>query len=121
MSKQRAIASEGRAIWARPSLRLLPALVAVAAVLMAAQAAQAAKLPELEVTATNPTSTEQAPANSTTPSVIGHENGGITTSIRDGGRLSLPVAAAIEPSEEIALYTAPGCSGEPIASGTLNE
>jgi hypothetical protein len=83
--------------------------------------AQAQKLPELEVTATSPASTQQAPANSTTPFVIGHEDGGITTAIHRPGRLSSLVAAAIDPSEEVVLYTEPGCVGEPIASGTLNQ
>jgi hypothetical protein len=121
MSKQRAIASEGRAVSARPSLRLLAALIAASGAFMVAQVAQAAKLPEVEVTATNPTSTEQARANSTTPGIIGHEEGGTTTAIHRPSRLSTPIALAVDPSEEVALYTEPGCGGEPIAAGTLNE
>lgn len=121
MPKQRVIAREGRAKSARPSLRLLATAAVAAAALVMASSARAQKLPELEVTATNPISTEQAPANSTTPSIIGHEDGGITTSIRNAGRLNLPVGAAIEPSEEVALYTEPGCLGEPVAAGSLNE
>lgn len=106
---------------ARLSLRLLVVKTVLVATLLAPPLAEAKKLPELEVTATNPISTKQAPANSIMPSVIGHENGGITTSIRNGGRLNLAVTAAIEPSEEVALYTESGCPGEPIASGTINE
>jgi hypothetical protein len=121
MSKQHVIAREGRAKSARPSLRLLATAAVAAAALVVASPARAQKLPELEVTATNPISTEQAPANSTTPSIIGREDGGITTSIRNAGRLNLPVGATIEPSEEVALYTEPGCLGEPVAAGSLNE
>jgi hypothetical protein len=120
MPKQSAT-SEERAIAVRSSLCLLVVGAALAAVVLTAPVAQAAKLPELEVTATNPTSTEQAPANSTTPLVIGHEEGGITTAIHRTSRLRSPVAAAIDPSEEVALYTEPGCVDEPTASGTLNE
>jgi len=112
--------SKGRAGLARPLAQLAAAIVAV--VFLAASSAQAAgKLAELEVTATNPVSTEQAPANSTTPGIIGHEEGGITTAIHRTSRLSTPIAVAVDPSKEVALYTEPGCGGEPIAAGTLNE
>jgi hypothetical protein len=119
MSKQRAIASEGRANLARPSLCLLSTVLAV--VFLAASSAQAQKLPELEVTKTNPESSEKAPANSITPFIVGHEDGGETTTIHGRSGLRSPIAALIDPSEEVALYTEPGCSGEPIAAGTLNE
>lgn len=106
---------------ARSSLRLLLVGAVLAIAFLAVSVAQAAKLPELEVTATNPTSTEQAPANSITPFVIGHEEGGITTAIHRTSRLGSPVAAAVDPSEEVAIYTEPGCAGEPTAAGALNE
>jgi hypothetical protein len=99
---------------------LLPHVAALAVALTAAPSAQAA-LPELEVTATSPMSTEQTPQNSTAPFVIGHENGGVTATIHGGRGFSLPFTATIEPSEEVALYTEPGCTGAPIESGTLNE
>jgi hypothetical protein len=121
MSKRRAIASEGRAKSARPSLRLLAATAALAVAFLAASSAQAQKLPELEVTKTTPQSTEKAPANSIAPFIIGHEDGGVTTTIHGRSSLGSPTAALVDPSEEVALYTEPGCSGEPLASGTLNE
>lgn len=121
MSKQRAIASEGRANLARPSLCLLVATAVLAIVFLAASSAQAQKLPELEVTKTNPESSEKAPANSITPFIVGHEDGGETTTIHGRSVFRSPIPALIEPSEEVALYTESGCAGEPIASGTINE
>jgi hypothetical protein len=122
MPRQRENAGEGRAHAARPSLCLLLAVLASVCA-MAAPAAQAApQLTELEVTQTSPASSESAPANSTTPLVIGHENGGITTKIRGlPDRFSLSIAASVEPSEEVAIYTEAGCAGEAVAFGTLNE
>jgi hypothetical protein len=122
MPKQRTHAGERRVKSTRLSERLLVVASSVlVAAALSAPLAQAQKLPELEVTATNPASTQQVPANSTTPFVIGHEDGGITTAIDLTTRLSSTVTAAIDPSEEVALYTEPGCVGEPTASGTLNE
>ncbi len=121
MSKPSANTVEGRATVARPSLCLLAAISVLVVAAMAAPVAQAAKLPELEVTKTNPESKEKEPANSTTPFVIGHENDGTTTAVGNPGPLRLAIAAAGGPSEEVVLYTQPGCLGEPAGAGTLNE
>lgn len=121
MSKSSENVAERRAFLARLSLCLITASIALASGALALSVAQAAKLPEVKVTATNPTSTEQGPASSTTPLVIGHEEGGITIAIHRGSGLRAPVASAVEPSEEVALYTEPGCTGEPAAAGTINE
>lgn len=108
----------GRARQARPTLCLLGLALVLGA--FASQARGA--LPDLEVTQTNPVSVSaEAPANSTTPLVIGHEDGGITTAIHDPRRLGLPVAAAVDPSEEVVVYADPACADAPIGTGTLNE
>jgi len=122
MSKQCAIAAEGRAVAARPSLRLL-LLLAGAAVLFAAPAARAEQLSGVVLTKTKPQTTEAAPANWTTPRVIGHSSGGvITTTIRPSVDPGFPRTAlgGGGAGEEIILYTDPGCTTE-IGTGELAE
>src|ERR1700704_3216939 len=118
MSKQRAIAVEGRAILARPSLCLLFTLLAAA--LLLPPVAQAVQLPEVVLTKTKPPSTEAAPVNWTTPAVIGRGDGGVIATIRSPGQPGFAHTAAIGGSAEVTLYTDLTCSTE-IGSGSLNE
>jgi hypothetical protein len=121
MSKQRAIAAEGRAIAARPSLCLLLLLAGTAA-LLSAPAAQAGQLPELTLTKTKPHTTEETPANWTTPLVQGRNEGGIVSSIQPPRDAAFPRTAAGGGGggEEVILYTDPGCTTE-IGTGELAE
>jgi hypothetical protein len=118
MSKQRAIAREGRATLARPSLCLL--FVLLAAALLVPPVAQAVQLPEVVLTKTKPHSTEAAPVNWTAPGVIGRGDGGVISTIRSPGQPGFAHTAAIGGSAVVKLYTDPACSTE-IGSGTLNE
>lgn len=104
---------------ARPSMRFLCALVALSVSVLSAPAAQAEQPEPLGLTETDPPSSSAQPAQSTTPKVIGRENGGITTIVR--ASRGFPVAAAVDLSDEVEVYASANCSGVPAATGTLNE
>lgn len=118
MPKQGAIASEGRAITARPSLRLLIAIAAMA-MLVGSPAAHAETPKELTLSGTNPPSSLSTPANSTTPRVIGSEEEIIKAVVRFGP--SRPIAAAGNPTNVVKIFADQECEGTPLAVGTLNE
>jgi len=121
MSKQRAIAVEGRAIAARPSLCLLLLCVGVAS-LFVTPVARAQQLPELVLTRTDPTTTESVRANWTTPRVLGHANGKVISTLPSPfeGRKFAHTAAGGDPGEEVILYSDPKCAAE-FAAGSLAE
>ncbi len=120
MSKPSASAVERRASLARLSLRLLFVLVSAAMALILAPAAQAEQLPEVTLTETKPKTTEAAPANWTTPRVMGRKNGGVTSAIRFGSGTRLVHTALVGGGFEVTLYTDSNCTTE-IAKGGINE
>jgi hypothetical protein len=120
MPRQRAIAAEGRAIAARPSLCLLAAVTAIA-LLIAAPMAYAVQPEELTLHDTNPHSEPTKRANSTTPRVLGGEEEIIESVVRFGP--SRPIAAAGgNPSNIVKIFTNSTCQeGTEVATGTLSE
>jgi hypothetical protein len=121
MSKPSAAVAEGRARWARPSLRLLCGIAALSVGMLAPAAAYAEKLEALVLNETNPKSSVSQPAGSLTPLVIGHGDGVITTGIGLGGHRDFPVAAVLDPNNEVDIYTNSACTGEPVAEGNIGE
>jgi hypothetical protein len=121
VSKQTASTLEGRANLARPSLRLLCAAAALSAVLLAPATAHAEKLEALVLTETNPKSSASQPAGSLTPSIIGRGDSVITTGINPGKGKGFPIARALDPENEVAIYTNSTCTGSPTATGDLGE
>jgi hypothetical protein len=114
MPKQRIDSAEGRAIAARPSLRLLTGLLAlVATALVAAPVASAAPVkPVLSGT------TPQSPGIDLEPFVRGSSTGIITTGIpmlRSGAVTAAPGDRTIE------VYASESCEGTPVASGPAVE
>lgn len=119
MPRQRAIAGEGRAIVARPSLCLLAAIAAIA-LLIVAPAAQAEQPEELSLHGTDPVSSPAKPANSTTPRVFGSEEEIIKSVVGFGP--SRPIAAAGgNPANVVGIFTDPDCDGAPLTTGSLSE
>jgi hypothetical protein len=102
-------------------MRLLSLLVALSASALVPASAQAEKLETLVLTETSPKTTSSQPAGSTTPKVIGRGDGVITTGIGFGPRRSSPIAGALNPNNEVAIYTTADCSGAPTAIGTLGQ
>jgi hypothetical protein len=118
MPKQRAIAAEGRAVAARPSLCLLS--IAIALLVLAPVARATPK--QIFLNGTNPPSKPGQPANSTTPRLLGGEEGEIEIhAVRFGP--SRPIATAGgNPSNVIRIFTNPSCQeGTEVAAGTLSE
>jgi len=120
MPKQDAIAAEGRAIAARPSLCLLAALLALGASLIFSSAASAAN-GKLILNGTTPPSSASSPAESTTPLLRGGESGVIISVV--GPRALLPARTSVwgASSNEVRIYTDPNCLGAPVAEGTFGE
>ncbi len=124
MSKQRAIAAEGRAIAARPSLCLF--LVATALLGVAALGPSVATAteppPTVNVWATNPPSSRTETQDTTTPLVFGgeEEGGGAKVVIRSLRTGALAIPASTNPLDEVFVY-AGSCEGAPIGEGTLEE
>ncbi|HEY6731984.1 MAG TPA: hypothetical protein VI039_13290 [Solirubrobacterales bacterium] len=121
MSKPSASAIEGRAIAARPSLRLLAVLAAVCAQLAFAASAQADPPDDLTLTGTTPSSSLSDPASSTTPFINGREDGIIKNVVGFRGARLAPIAAAGKPTNTVSIYTDPKCEGTPVATGTLGQ
>lgn len=120
MTKQRAIAVEGRAVAARPSLCLLVAVVA-SGLLGAAPAARAAQPEELSLVDTNPHSSFAKPANSINPRVLGGEEEIIKSVVRFGPGRPIPAAGG-NPSNIVKVFTNSTCQeGTEVAIGTLSE
>jgi hypothetical protein len=120
MSKQGAIAVEGRAPAARPSLCLFAAIVVIA-LLIVVPVARAAPLEELSLHGTNPPSSLAEPASSITPRVFGGEEEIIKSVVRFApGR---PIAAAGgNPSNVVSIFTNDSCEqGTAVATGPLSE
>lgn len=118
MPKPRA-SSEGRARTARPSLCLLGVLATLSVAALAPAVAQAEKLETLVLTETSPKTTSSQPAGSTEPKVIGRGDGVITTGIGFGRPRTSAIASVLDPNNEVAIYTNAGCTGTPVATGTV--
>jgi hypothetical protein len=121
MSKPRANAVERRAISVRLSLLLLGAVLALSGITLSPATAHGEQLEALVLNETNPKSSPSQPAGSLTPLVIGHGDGVITTGIGLDGRRDFPVAAVLDPNNEVAIYTDSSCTGEPVAEGNIGE
>lgn len=114
--------SEGRAILARPSLRLLLVTGAMLFPALVAASARAEEPEPIALTETNPLSTEAQPAASTEPFVIGRGDGAIATVVNPfGGRVSSPIAAAVNPDNLVAIYANDSCAAPVVAGGTIDE
>jgi hypothetical protein len=115
--------AEGRVNLTRPSgcLRLLAGLVVLAA-LAVAPAASAAQPERVALTETNPLSTQAQPAASTEPFIIGRGDGAIATVVDSfRSRLRSPIAADINPNNQVDIYANDACTGSPVASGIIDE
>jgi hypothetical protein len=122
MPKPSENAVKGRANLARPLLWLLAVLTALLVPAIGATAARAEQLETLLLTKTSPASSEAEPASSTTPLVFGAEEGVIITVVQFGPLRSSPgIAAASDPSNEVAIYANSSCEGKPLNTGTLGE
>ena len=123
MSKQRAIAAEGRAIAARPSLclRLIAVLLGVAILAPSAATAAEGAPSRVRISATDPVSSAGETAETTMPTVFGlEEEEGTATGVRTPPHGLFAVAAMTNPADEVFIY-AGSCSGTPIGEGTLEE
>ncbi len=118
MSKQSASTVEGRAVTARPSLRLMFAMATLAVPALAAPAAQAAPPESPVLTHTQPASKEDQPASSTTPRVFGGDE---VIEVRVPFSDSRFGAAAFDPSYEVEIYADEDCSGAALAELTAEE
>ena len=121
MSKQRASAVEGRAIAARPSLRLLFAVAALAASAFLAPAAQAEEPDPLTLIESDPVSSAAQPAQSLTPRLIGRGDGGITTVLGGGSIRSLPGTSVIDDDNRVEIYANASCTGTPDWTGIVHD
>jgi hypothetical protein len=120
MSKQRAIAVEGRARLARPSQCLLTAVICLLAL---ASTARAEEPEPVALTETNPLSSAAQPAASTEPFVIGRGDGAIATVVNPFGvRANSPITADVHPNNQVEIYDNGTCAGDdPVASGIIDE
>lgn len=121
MSKPGANVVEGRAIAARPSLRLLSTLAALAVSAFLAPVAQAEKPDPLTLTESDPASSAAQPAQSLTPRLIGRGDGGITTIFAGGSPMGSPGTSVIDDDNLVWIYANAGCTGTPDWTGTVNE
>jgi hypothetical protein len=115
--------AEGRVDSTRPSgcLRLLAGLVVLVA-LSAAPVARAAQPERVALTETNPLSTQAQPAASTEPFIIGRGDGAIATVVNPfRGGLHSPIAADINPNNQVDIYANGTCAGSPVAGGIIDE
>lgn len=112
MTKQEAIAIKGRAITARPLVRLLGAFAIVVAALVGVPAAQAAP-PIPVLVATSPPS----PNTTLTPKVRGSSTG-IIISGAAAFTWGAGAITAAEGDPVIELFLGVGCGGSPIAEGS---
>ncbi len=105
---------------ARPLLCLLAAAICF---LLAVPVASAEQPEPIALTETNPLSTQAQPAASTEPFVIGRGDGAIATVVKPlfGGRTSAPIAADINPNNQVDIYANDSCTGSPVASGIIDE
>jgi hypothetical protein len=115
-----AASSERRVITTRLSLCLL---VMVVSSLFVAPAARAEQPEPIALTETNPLSSQAQPAASTEPFIIGRGDGAIATVVNPfGARTSSPIAADVNPNNQVEIYDNGTCAGdEPIASGIIDE
>jgi len=106
---------------ARPSLRLIA--LALFGFAVAAPAAQAEQPEPVALTETNPLSSQAQPAASTEPFVIGRGDGAIATVVNPfgGGRARSPIAADVNPKNEVDIYASGTCTGLRVANGTVEE
>lgn len=114
--------AEGRAILARPSLRLIFAVAAVISPVLLAPVARAEQPEPVALTETNPHSSAAQPAASTTPSIIGRGDGAIISVLPPFGKARSPVpASGTSPTNEVDIYANANCSGAPAANGIVDE
>lgn len=121
MSKQSANAVEGRAILARPSLRLLVVVAALAIAAVAAPVAQAEQPEPLTLTETNPPSTAAQPAQSLAPLLMGRGDGGITTVVGLRPTGDSPITAAMDSNNVVEVYANGTCAGTADWTGTVGD
>jgi hypothetical protein len=111
------------------SARLLACLSSILFCLAATSVAEAAKPIAPKLSGTDPVSSLDAPASSTTPSVFGEgePNGGIVIeAVPWASQLStVPVSSLVHPTEhpdyEVHIFLGESCLGSPIATGTAGE
>ena len=121
MNKPSVNSGEGRAQRARPSLCLLWVLALLSVAAVAAPAAQAAAPPVPALTSTNPFSSEALPADSTEPLILGRADGSIISVVRSRVGGGPVIESAVNPSNEIEIFTNPTCSGGPVAVGSVGQ
>ncbi|MDX6602177.1 MAG: hypothetical protein QOF13_1379 [Solirubrobacterales bacterium] len=122
MSKPRENAAEGRANLARPSLCLLLTTGAFLALTLVAPAAWAEQPEPVALTETNPLSSQAQPAASTEPFIIGRGDGAIATVVNPfGGRTHSPIAADVNPDNQVEIYANATCTDPPVAGGIVDE
>lgn len=120
--KPSAIAVEGRAKLARPSLRLLFVAGALLLLGVAAPSARAEQPEPIALTATDPGSSEAHPAASTTPFIIGRGDGSIISAVPFGIDAGSPITSDVNPNNEVDIYANATCAGgTPVASGIVDE
>src|SRR6476469_3504848 len=115
--------AEERAVTARSSARpwfLAGAVLLV--VLVFAPDAWAEQPEPVALTETNPLSSQAQPAASTEPFIIGRGDGAIATVVNPfrGGTRS-PIAADVNPDNQVDIYANGTCTGSPLASGIIDE
>jgi hypothetical protein len=85
-------------------------------------AAQAEQLETVLLTKSNPSSSESAPAGSTTPLVFGGEEGVIIAVVRFAAFSGKPAISAIKhPNNDVGIYANNSCTGTPVGTGTIEE
>ena len=114
---------EERAVTARSSSRLWLLVGAVLLVALVCTPNASAEQPEpVALTETNPLSSQAQPAVSTEPFVIGRGDGAIATVVNPfrGGTRS-PIAADVNPGNQVDIYANGACTDSPVASGIIDE
>jgi hypothetical protein len=124
MFKPRANAVKGWATMARPFVRLLAPVPVVIVALFTSAAMAQAKPPVPALTGTTPPSSQAAPANSTSPHLLGEgepEEGVITQGLRPPGFHRGLTAAGVtrHPGDEIEIFNGPVCAGSPLVTGSV--
>lgn len=121
MSKPFSDAVKGRAILARPSLRLLITSVALLVPALTATQAQAEQPEPVALLETDPLSSQAQPAASTEPFIKGRGDGAIAVVTPFGGGSRSPIAADVNPNNEVDIYANGTCAESPVANGTVEE
>lgn len=115
--------AEGRVESTRPSgcFKALTGSVLLAALIFA-PAGRAAPPEKVALTETNPLSSQAQPAASTEPFIIGRGDGAIATIVNPfRRRMSSPVAATVNPNNDVEIFANGTCAGPAVASGIIDE